>query len=314
MANLLFGGGTDWGRLASRSEKNRTGIVNLGMDQINAVFSGGSAPFYDLANQPGQKFSSKGTYYSLQGGKFKPFWAPKGARPSGQAAPASIPGSIIGSPVTDPIGGVGNKLLGVDKFINSLFGDDKSPRDIAREKFKKGLLFSGPQEQTFEGFQPEFFDKRAKAYVDYALPQLGDQYRDARDATIYGLSNRGLSNSTIASRANRRLEDTVGEGKQSIAESGINQANQLKKEIEDRRQQTIQQLYQTADPSQAFQSAISSASQFRQPSVFAPLTNMFSNLANQYYINQAIKGYQGQGNVGSQPQYDFSGSLGPVTY
>jgi len=309
----LFGSAPDYGKLAAKSERNRRGIVDLGTQQINALYQGGSAPFYSLAKQPGEKFSTKNTYYSLQGGKFKPYWVPKGSKPNSQQSETGV-GQWVSNPVTDPLGGVVNKALGVDKVIDSLFGDSMSPREIAARSFRRNQLFKAPDNQTFEGFQQPFYDERAKAYENFALPQLGDQYRNARDAMVYGLSNRGLNQSTIAEKGRYDLEKTTGTAKQQIVDTGIGQVNQLKQDVEASRQNALQQLYQTADPAQAFQSAINTSSQFRNPSVFAPLGNMFAGLANQYMTSQLLKGYQQpeMGGYGMTPNVNTP--LGPTTY
>jgi hypothetical protein len=309
----LFGGAPDYGKLAAKSERNRRGIVDLGTQQINALYQGGSAPFYSLAKQPGEKFSTKNTYYSLQGGKFKPYWAPKGRKPAGQSADPLIPNSLFKLP--DAFGGFANKTLNFGGAINSVFGgDDKSPREIARRSFNQNQLFKAPNMETFEGFQQPFYDERAKAYENFALPQLGDQYRNARDAMVYGLSNRGLNQSTIADRGRYDLEKTTGSAKQQIVDTGIGQANQLKQDVEASRQNALKQLYQTADPAQAFQSAINTSSQFRNPSVFAPLGNMFAGLANQYMTSQLLKGYQQPGMGGYSLTPNVNTPLGPNIY
>jgi hypothetical protein len=309
----LFGASPNYAALAKRSEASRQGIINLGLSQINSVFGGGSAPFYTPALQPGSKFSGKNTYYFLnKRGQFAPYWSPYGGAAKGINSPNQIAdlatdlttlGAAAGLRAALPAAGLGN-----------LFGTEESPRDIAKQKFRKGQLFNAPEYQTFEGFQPEFFQKRAQDYVNYALPQLAQQYQQNRNAVLYGLSNRGLGSSSVSTQAKSGLERAVGEGKQSIAESGIAQANQLKKDIESSRQEAINQLYQSADPARAFQSAISAASQFRQPSVFAPLADMFGNIAQQYYLNRLISGYQ-QGAAPAQGgMYDLSSVLGPVAY
>ena len=309
----LFGDAPDYGALAGKSEKNRRGIVDLGTQQINALYQGGSAPFYSLAKQPGEKFSSKNTYYSLQGGKFKPYWTPGGKQPGSQQSKTGV-GAWVTNPVTDPLGGVVNKATGVGKFIDSIFGDSMSPKEVAARSYKRNQLYDAPNNQTFEGFQQPFYDERAKAYENFALPQLGDQYRNARDAMVYGLSNRGLNTSTIAEKGRYDLEKTTGTAKQQIADTGIGQANQLKQDVEASRQDSLKQLYQTADPAQAFQSAINTSSQFRQPSVFAPLNNMFAGLAQQYMTSQLLKGYQQPGMGGYSLTPSVHTPLGPDTY
>jgi hypothetical protein len=246
-----------------------------------------------MADPSKEKFDKQGTYYALSGkkGGFVPYWAPGGKKPKGYTEP-SLPGQIIGSGGGDLGAALGVRAVGLPDFLDSIFGDKVSPKDIAKKTFKKGKLFHAPEYKTFEGFQEPFFQKRAQDYVNFALPQLAEQYRTNQKGILYGLSNRGLDRSTVASEAASGLERTAGEGRQRIAETGITQANQLRKDVEQARQQAISQLYQSADPAQAVQGAVRSAIGFQAPSSFAPLANMFSGIANQYMTSQLLNNYR----------------------
>lgn len=328
----LIGNAPDYGKLAKRNEATRQSLINLGLQQINAVYGGGTAPFYTTANTPGAKFDPRASYYNLTGKGFQPYWIPGGQRPEGTFQPSGAASLLAGS---DPITtGIFNNLTGgrgaasavaglatpnifgslggvLGRVLGGLFGEEKSPRDIARRAFRRGQLFNAPNYQTFEGFQPEFFNQRAQAYVNYALPQLAEQYQQARNAQSFGLANRGLLGSTQQTQATQRLERETGRAKQGIAETGIEQANQLRKEIEQARQEAIRQLYQSADPAQAISSAIGSASQFRIPSAFAPITNLLGNLAQQYLVSQTLNAYR-QPNIYGGAEYALANNLAPI--
>lgn len=344
---LLDPGSPNYAKLAKANEARRKGIINLGLGQINSVFGGGTSPFYKV---PETGFTSKAwhaggkqqPFYYLSGkGKFEPYFVPNkknlgdagatGAK-IGLAAGSIVPG--IGNVVGASAGGlIGNLSQGDYKGAAlsagtggmsdllkgfGLFGSDDVPteRELINKQIRRGNLFYAPEYQTFEGFQQPFFDKRAQDYVNFALPQLADQYRQNRSAMLFGLSNRGLSNSTVAKQANQQIERAAGTGRQQIAETGIQQANALKQDVENARQTAINQLYQTGDPSQAVSSAINTASQLRMPSTFAPIADAFSGIARSYYTNQLLNSYRlASGNPASSPTYSLAGPVsGPVTY
>ena len=288
----------NYGKLAKRSEAARQGLIRLGLQQIGAVYGGGTAPFYTQAGATGERFNPRETYYFLnKRGQFAPYWAPGRTAARSQFSPGIGTYTFRTAP--------GSPWLGAD-----IFGEKKSPRDIARQQYSRGQLFNAPTTRSFEGFQPEFFEKRAQAYVNYALPQVAEQYRGARNALVYGLSNRGLQQSSQATTGRENLERTAGTARQNVADTGLAQADQLRRDIEQARQQNIQQLYQSADPARAFQSAISTAAGFQRPSAFPPVANMFANLANQYYINQVLNSYK-QAPYGNTP-YSLAGLLAPT--
>jgi len=180
------------------------------------------------------------------------------------------------------------------EIISFIFGnqqDEYAQAAQQAENERQGRITTGLSDvnSAFAGFTPSFYDERSKAYVDYAMPQLADQSNQARQTITTGLANRGLLNTLQARQALSGLARQTASGQQTIAEQGRAQANQLKQQVEGQKGQLINQLYQTADPASARQQSISTASSFQQPSVFAPISNMFSNLVNQYYQSSMIR-------------------------
>lgn len=288
--SLLSGGLLDtsypnYAGAAKRNEARRQGLINMGLDQINAVFGGGSTQFFTPADPNQSKFDPHSVYYNLnKKGQFTPYWAPRGS---------SVGGAAPNSQFTPGIGTATFQTAPGSPFLFSdIFGSTESPRSIARKAFRRGQLYNAPQEMTFEGFQEPFYQQRAQDYVNYALPQLAQQYRQNREQMLFGLSNRGLSDSSVAEKASSDLEREAGRGRQTIAETGIEQSNQLRRDIEQARQQAISQLYQSSNPAEGLRSAVNSAQSFQRPSTFAPVVNMFGNLAQQYYTSQLLNNYR----------------------
>ncbi len=159
----------------------------------------------------------------------------------------------------------------------------------AEDKRQAAILKgTGQVDQAFAGFNQPFYDARRQAYIDYALPQLSDQYQTTRNQVGFGLANRGQTNSSTANKQWSDLFRTTEASKRGIADAATAQSQDLQKQIAGSRQNLINQLYTTADPANASQSAISTAAGFQTPSTFAPLVNQFSGLLNQYYISQLL--------------------------
>lgn len=331
---LSFDGAQKFSTLAKQNEANRQGKINLGLGQIDAVFGGGTTPFYTLASG---KYNPS-AYYSYQNkqGAFAPYYAPK--QPKGGIGAADprlgivpndprttvgpnggppLAGSSQGSAVDSVLNfgqpGAGLQNLGdlLSGNFGGLFGSSSaSPEDKRRKLFKKGQLYT-TENKTFEGFQPEFFDQRYQDYINYALPQLGRQTDDATKSITYGLADRGLVKSSAGNKARSDLQYSTGQAEQQLADTGIAQKQQLQKDVEASKQQAIAQLYTTADPARATQGALAAASQLRGPSVFAPLGNMFGSLINQYYTNQLLSSYSPRSFVSTpgNDQYTLAGAL-----
>lgn len=327
LTDAIFGSGTpNYGAMGQQSEKKRQGIINLGMQQLNAVYGGGSAPFYTMAgNQPLTKTAWSGygknqTYYKQnKQGVFSPYYAPKqkeGARGI-ESTLNRVP--LVGGVTSnlneavrsgDFATGAKNAAIdigtgGIYGAIKGLFGsgDPPTPRELVNKQLRSGQLFNSPETKTFKGYQPEFYQAREKAYTDFALPQLADQYQSARDNTTFGLSNVGLSGSSVGEKARFKLEKAMSTGRQNVAEEGINQSNKLRDQVEQSRQQAIQQLYQTGDPTQALKTAINTSASFERPGGFNQVANGFGDVMNQFYIQKLLQGYNQPVSGNSNPTY-----------
>lgn len=288
----LIGNTPDYAGAAATNEKQRKGLINLGMQQINSIFGGGSAPFYSAANASGAEYNPNANYFSFNSqGNFSPY------QMAGKPGSGPRFSGIAGGPI----------------LLASLFSDNsRSPENMARAKFKHGGLYNQTT-QKFEGFQPDFFNQRAQDYVNYALPQLANQYQSTKASLGYGLANRGLTESGAARSQMSELERETGQAKQQLADTGQNQANALKTQVEGARNDAINKLYQTGDPAQASASAISTAAGFKVPSTFGPITNMFSNLLSQYY-NDRVLNAPGASSYVLPPNYSTnSDALGSVS-
>jgi len=290
----------DYAGLAKTSEKQRQGLINSGFGAINSVFSGGAYTPYTLADPAAGKFDPKSSYWFLnKKGQYAPYWGPD-KRPG---ALPNKPNQLIGMIGGGPDMGLG-MLLG-----NWFGGGGKSPREVAEQQFKKGLLLQQGPQQQFKGFGPDFFNQAAQSYVDYQAPIFNKEFSDTQRSLDYGLMNRGLVSGTARNKAMSDLAFTSGRAQQDIANNAIGVSNDLKKQIENARQAAISSLYQSADPGQALQQSIASAAQFQVPQTFTPITNAFTGLANQYAQNYLYNPMMGNP-YAAQQQSMFGQNLG----
>jgi len=324
-ANFLTGGlfdpqGPQYGTLATRNEQQRQAMINQGLAQINAIFNGGTTDFYSSAktsNPFGIELRSRtadNPFYVLGNKGFKPytFGKPQQGRSLMDTLAATSGGGGAGlyNLSQGDAGRSAASILtnGISDLGGLFGGKPESPLDRAKNLYGQGRLLNKTT-ASYEGFQQPFFDQRAQDYVNYALPQEGQQYRTNLDATTYNLANRGLLNSTQATKQFSDLNRTDIAAKQNIADQAISQSNALRKQVTDAQQQAIQMLYQTGDPNLAAHNAILAAQSATGPSVFAPIANMFGNLATSVYTNQLLNQYRGGGAPIDTPYYNMSGAL-----
>lgn len=195
-------------------------------------------------------------------------------------------------------------------------GNDYAKTAKKQEAARQQAITLGTQKinKAFSGFTPSFYQQRANAYEQFAMPQLANQYRQTRNQVGFGLANRGILASGAAKQQWSDLARDLGTAKQGIADTAISQAQGLRGQVENQRQTLLNQLYQSADPANAGAGATQVAAGYAQPSTFAPLGNMFANLANQYYMSQLINSYRPSSFIQAPPTYGGgSGALPPVS-
>lgn len=302
----------DFAGAAASAERRRQALINAGLQSINAVFQGGTAPMYtpytDKVPKNGAKALAGQEFFTYnKKGEFVPYQVP------GVGQQKSLSDKLISNTIASAPFNPGSVWQSPVTFLSSIFGGGgPSIRDMVNSKIRAGKLFTA-QNKTYEGFGDNFYNGVAKDYINYALPQLSDQYTAARDSIMFGLQNRGLQNSSSQDKAMSDLTITTGRQEQQIADNARAAANELRQSVERARQEAINQLYQTADPAGALQGAVSTASQFKVPQTFTPILNTFSQLANQYAMSQLFNNFTPA--MYANPQLrGASNILGPTTY
>jgi hypothetical protein len=165
----------------------------------------------------------------------------------------------------------------------------------AQEAQRQGLINQGSSaiDSAFSGFTPDFYKQRQQAYVDYAMPQLSQQYNQTKNQIGYSLANRGMTPSSLTGQQQfSNLDQQMALQKQNVVDTGISQAQGLQSQILGQKNTLLNQLYQSTDPTAAGQSATQYAATMSQPSSYTPLSNVFSNLVNQYYTAQLLNNYK----------------------
>lgn len=174
-----------------------------------------------------------------------------------------------------------------------LGGGNPAAEARSEERDRQARIRTGTDQvnQQFAGFNPQFYQTRAQDYVNFATPQLGQQFRSTQGAVMGDLANRGLLNSSARNNQVSSLNRELATQRQVIYDQGQSQAQALRTQVEGSRNNALSLLYSSADPGAATGLAASQAAQFQQPSFFQPVGNLFGNLVNSYYTRKLINSY-----------------------
>jgi hypothetical protein len=143
----------------------------------------------------------------------------------------------------------------------------------------KGGLFSGVNTST-GAFGGDFFDKRAKAFVDYATPQLESQRGDAAKDLIFALTRSGNLDSSTRATKEGELQKLYDTQRQNVIDQGQAYANTARTSVEDARSDLIKTLNATGDAQGAASGAINRAAALSQPDKFDPLSQLFADFTS----------------------------------
>lgn len=170
--------------------------------------------------------------------------------------------------------------------------------EVARqERIRSGM---GAIDQAFSGFGDEFYNKRAADYSAYALPDVERQAKAQRENLIYALARTGNLDSSAAARRSGELTQEENAARINVANTGIDQSNQLRSQVENARSGVVAELNATGDSTAASNATMRSIQNLNQPVGFSPMGNLFASFAqgvSQIGANagNGYGGFSGQG-------------------
>jgi hypothetical protein len=134
---------------------------------------------------------------------------------------------------------------------------------------------------TFDSqFNDDFFNTRQKSYLDYANPQLNDQYADAKKQLLFSLDRAHLTDSSVRAAKEADLTKLYDTNRRSVADQGLGFANTARNNIESARGDLINTLNATGDAEGASKSAVSRAGALSQADVYNPLGQLFTSFTS----------------------------------
>lgn len=168
--------------------------------------------------------------------------------------------------------------------------DTAAAEEAARQKkIEEGM---GKIDTTFAGFTPEFYSSRAKAYGDFAMPQVEDQYKKAAENLTYALARQyGTTETSEAAKRQAELAKQYEMAKAGITDKSQDYATSTKGDVEKQRSALVSQLQATADPNATAQLASTQADLLRQQQSFEPLGDLFYNITEGLASNAPSEGF-----------------------
>lgn len=164
-----------------------------------------------------------------------------------------------------------------------------------------------------ENFNDDFYGGRRQAYLDYATPQLEDQYGDAQRELIFSLDRSGNLDSTARADKMSELQKLYDIQKQQVADKALSSETQARNAVEDARSNLISMLNVTGDAQGAATQALARSEALSAPAEYSPLGQLFTDFTNSLGVQAAQERSYAAG--GPQPRYNTGlfGNAGRVT-
>ena len=172
-------------------------------------------------------------------------------------------------------------------------GGDTSGDLRAEQQAREQQILASQQgiDRVFQGFNPSFYQDREKAYLDYALPQLSQQFQNTQQNLVFDLANRGLLKSGAAANLAGSLNQELAKKQRQVGDQAVNESNALRQNIEQQRAQLYAQAQGGLAPSLSYSQALQAAGSFKTPSPFEPIGGLFDNWANIYTGARTAQAY-----------------------
>lgn len=153
-------------------------------------------------------------------------------------------------------------------------GAARAAEEERQAKIKEGQSAIDSQ---FAGFDDNFYAKRKEAFLNYAMPQLGSQYRDAQAQAVQSLARRGLLNSSAGARTLAQLTQQRDINLGNIQNQALDFANQERDRVNREKQNLYGLLTASADPGAAANLATNAANTISGRPAFSPIGQLFAN-------------------------------------
>lgn len=259
---------------ARADEEARQARIRSGTASINKTFDGGTVGSGKLGADAA--FDPTKKYYRADGTEWKApagLGAPTPAPGAPAASPGGLAGMLMGGGQTAPraTGGAGPTLLGAP--VSSLTGGEGKQPSWA--DMLGGGLYSGTEQRG--GFNDKFFGDIRDSFVNFARPQVDDQFRKAGEQSTFGLARAGLLDSSVRGDQNAELQKQYDINLQDITDKARGYETEARTNVERTRGDLISMLQATGDATGAANSALARASTLATPPSYSPLGQLFQD-------------------------------------
>lgn len=158
------------------------------------------------------------------------------------------------------------------------------------ERQAKVLEQQGAINKVFDTYDDDFYKKQTQNYLDYANPQIEDQFGDAMDELRFALARQGITRSSVAADRKAKAQKALDREQTASNLRAQKFSNDTLKAIEAARGEVLTDAGSLADADAAASLATTTAAANAAPPAYEPLYDIFRDvtkgLATQHDLEQ----------------------------
>jgi len=160
-------------------------------------------------------------------------------------------------------------------------------------------------------FTPEFFDNIKKGYLNFANPQLDQQFKDAQKQLTYSLTRSGNLDSSTRADQFGDLTTQYNANRQQIAGDAQGKAGASQDAVNSARSNLLSALSASGNAASAANSATAQASALSSAPSYSPIGDMFGGLTGALASQGA---YERMVNMGVMQRNGGGGGFGAMLF
>ena len=169
-------------------------------------------------------------------------------------------------------------------------GGAAAAAEAEEERQRKVLEQQDAINAVFDTYDEDFYDQQRQNYLDYANPQIQEQFGDAMDELRFALARQGITRSSVAAERKAKAQKALDREQTASNLRAQKFSNDTQKAIESARGEVLQDAGSLADADAAAALATTSAAANAAPPAYEPLYDIFRDvtkgLATQHDLEQ----------------------------
>lgn len=185
----------------------------------------------------------------------------------------------------------------------------EAERQRAEEEARQGRVREGADaiNTAFAGYDDDFYKGITQNYLDYARPQVEDQFKDAARQLRINLARNAMLDSSVNVDRKAKLQEDFDKAMREQSLKGKEYANITQKNLEAAKTDLLSQNQNIADPVLIAQSAANRANAAAELPPYSPLGELFAGAAEGFATQLELE--QRKKNRYTRPElFQFSGS------